>query len=170
MTRAAAPDGILRRLRDLDPELRRERYYGEQALFYNPADAAPLGVIFASIKDHDGPNDRRAELSRPGVYRLAFGLTSETFAARFGAIPERPKKGDAVDLSSWDLKRLDDLMPHPVYAWMSWVQILSPTPTSFESLQPLLAQSLEAVRRKWEHGKTSPRASASRRRPGPAPG
>jgi hypothetical protein len=154
---ALAPGDILARLQRLDPELRRKRYYGEEALFYNPGDSAPLGVIFASIKDHDGPNDRRAELSRPGVYRLAFGLTSERFASRFGAIPERPKKGDAVSLPSWDLKRLDELMPHPVYAWMGWVQILSPGRASFESLQPLVAEGLEAARRKWE------RRNASRR-------
>jgi hypothetical protein len=34
----------------------------------------------------------------------------------------------SLDLPSWDLTRLDELVPHPVYAWMSWVQILSPTP------------------------------------------
>ena len=157
MTGALAPEDILARLQRLDPKLRRKHYYGEQALFYNPGDTAPLGVIFASIKDHDGPNDRRAELSRPGVYRLAFGLTPETFAKRFGAIPERPRKGEVVALPSWDLTCIEVLMPHPVYAWMSWVQILSPTRASFDSLRPLLAESLEAATRKWEKRNASPR-------------
>jgi hypothetical protein len=40
-------------------------------------------------------------------------------------------------------------MPHPVYAWMSWVQILAPTATEFESLRPALAESLDLVRAKW---------------------
>jgi Family of unknown function (DUF6194) len=157
MTGALAPGDILARLQRLDPELRRKRYYGEQALFYNPGESAPLGVIFASIKDHDGPNDRRAELSRPGVFRLAFGLTPDSFAKHFGAIPARPRKGEAVALTSWDLTRLDALMPHPVYAWMSWVQILSPTRASFDSLRPLLAESLEAAKGKWDQRNASPR-------------
>jgi hypothetical protein len=143
------PEEILRELLTLDPALGRERYYGEQAIFYNPDAAAPLGVIFASIKDRDGPNDRAAALSRPGVYRLAFGLNRPTFARRFGAVPARPAKGAVVALPGYDLTRLDELTPHPVYAWMSWVQILSPTAARFASLEPLLADSLELTRERW---------------------
>jgi hypothetical protein len=143
------PEEILRELLALDPALRRERYYGERAIFYNPDGAAPLGVIFASIKDRDGPHDSAAALSRAGVYRLAFGLTRATFARLFGAVPARPAKGAVVALPGYDLTRLDELMPHPVYAWMSWVQILSPTAPRFASLAPLLAESLELARERW---------------------
>jgi hypothetical protein len=154
MTAARKPrpldrERILSDLLDLDPELRLERYYGERAIFYNPGRTAALGVIFASIKDHDGPNDRRANLSRPGVYRFAFGLRRETFARLFGEIPARPAKGQAVALPGYDLTRVDELMPHPVYAWMSWVQILAPTPARFSSLRPLLDESLELTKAKW---------------------
>jgi Family of unknown function (DUF6194) len=143
------PEQILRELLTLDPALRRERYYGERAIFYNPDRAAPLAVIFASIKDRDGPNDRAAALSRPGVYRLAFGLTRPTFARLFGSVPARPARGEVVALPSYDLTRLDELTPHPVYAWMSWVQILSPTAPRFALLQPLLAESLQLARERW---------------------
>ncbi|MDQ3822676.1 MAG: hypothetical protein M3321_05490 [Actinomycetota bacterium] len=64
---AVEPEEILRHLLGLDPGLRRERYWGEDSVFYNPGRSAPLGVIFASIKDHDGANDSSANLSRPGV-------------------------------------------------------------------------------------------------------
>jgi Family of unknown function (DUF6194) len=40
-------------------------------------------------------------------------------------------------------------MPHPVYAWMSWVQILNPTIDRFDSLQDLLISSLDLAREKW---------------------
>jgi hypothetical protein len=159
------PDKILRDLLELDPGLRLETYYGEQAIFYNPAGAAPLGAIFAAIKDHDGPNDRSAELSRAGVYRLAFGLTRGTFAQRFGHVPARPPKGAAVALPGYDLTRLGKLLPHPVYAWMSWVQILSPTTTEFESLRPLLAESLELAQAKWKRRKGHPHATQRDRTP-----
>ena len=147
--RAMAPEAILRELIGLDPGLRRERYWGEDAIFYNPRRAAPLGVILAAIKDHDGPNDRSAGLARAGVYRFAFGMVPGSFERRFGPHPERPPKGGVIDLPGYDPTRLGKLMPHPVYGWMSWGQILSPTVAQFEALRPLLAESLELVHAKW---------------------
>jgi Family of unknown function (DUF6194) len=148
-TRPAEPEEVLQDLLGLSPDLRRESYYGERSIFYNPGRAAPLGTIFASIKDRDGPNDQAANLSRSGVYRFAFCLGRDAFAERFGEVPRRPAKGRAVDLPGYDLTRLNELMPHPVYAWMRWVQILSPTRAELDSLQPLLDDSLEAVKAKW---------------------
>ena len=146
---ALEPEELLSNLLGLDPGLRRQAYYGERSIFYNPGGVAPLGTIFASVKDHDGPNDQAAKLSRQGVYRLAFCLTPERFAERFGQRPRRPPKGGLVDLAGYDLTRLGELMPHPVYAWMRWVQILSPSRPQYEALKPLLAESLEAVKARW---------------------
>jgi Family of unknown function (DUF6194) len=148
--RAIEPEAILSALLALDLHLRCQHYYGGRATFYNPGGVAPLGVIFASIKDRDGPNDRRAHLSRPGVYRFAFGVAPSTFEQLFGEVPARPPKGEAIALSGHDLTRLDQLTPHPVYAWMSWIQILAPTAPRFESLRPLLTESLDLVRAKWK--------------------
>lgn len=140
---------LLRELLALDPAMTREHYYGERAVFYNPGRVAPLGIIVASVKDHDGPNDRRANLSRPDVYRLAFGLNRTTFAELFGDVPARPPKGAVVATAGYDLTALDELMPHPVYAWMSWVQILNPTTDRIDSLRGLLTSSLDLARHKW---------------------
>jgi hypothetical protein len=101
------------------------------------------------VKDHDGPNDRRANLSRPAVYRLAFGITRTTFAELFGDVPARPPKGGVVALPDHDLTALDQLTPHPVYAWMSWVQILNPTAVRLDSLRDLRITSLDLARDKW---------------------
>jgi Family of unknown function (DUF6194) len=111
--------------------------------------AARLGVIVASVKDHDGPNDRRANLSRPDVYRLAVGLTRTIFAELFGDVPARPPKGGGVALPEHDLTKLDELVPHPVYAWMSWVKILNPTTARFDSRRDLLTSSVDLARDKW---------------------
>ena len=146
---AIEPEELLSDLLGLDPGLQRETYYGERSIFYNPGGVAPLGTIFASVKDHDGPNDQAAKLSRQGVHRLAFRLTPDRFAERFGHPPRRPPKGGLVDLGGYDLTRPGELTPHPVYAWMRWVQILSPSRPQYESLQPLLAESLEVVKAKW---------------------
>ena len=149
MSEPLDPEEILSELLALDPGLRRERYWGEDAVFYNPGGAAPLGVILAAIKDHDGPNDSSADLSRPGVYRFAFGMTPTSFEQRFGAQPARPAKGGVIDLPGYDPKRLGRLMPHPVYGWMSWVQMLAPSAAAFAELRPLLEESLEFTRAKW---------------------
>ena len=147
---AIEPQEVLRDLVELDPGLRLERYWGEQSIFYNPGRVAPLDVIFASIKDHDGANDRSAKLSRVAVYRLAFCLARGTYARLFGETPARPPRGAVVELPDYDPARRNQLMPHPVYAWMRWVQILAPTAAQFESLRPLLAESLELVRARWQ--------------------
>jgi Family of unknown function (DUF6194) len=146
---ALEPEELLSDLLGLDPGLRREIYYGERSIFFNPGGVAPLGTIFASVKDRDGPNDKAAKLARQGVYRLAFCLTPGRFAECFGRPPRRPPKGESVDLTGYDLTRVGELTPHPVYAWMRWVQILSPSRSHYESLKPLLAESLEVVKAKW---------------------
>ena len=148
--RAVGLEEITTRLIGLELGLGRERYWGEDAVFYNPRRAAPLGVILAAIKDHDGPNDRSADLSRAGVYRFAFGMAPGTFERRFGPHPVRPPKGGLIELPGYDPTRLGELMPHPVDGWMSWVQILAPTEAEFESLEPFLSESLVLVRAKWE--------------------
>ena len=147
--RVRAPEAVLREVLALDPGLRQEAYYGERAVFFNPGAAAPLGVIVAAVKERDGPNDRAALLDREGVYRFAFGMAPDAFARRFGGVPPRPGKGEAVALPGHDLTRLDELTPHPVYAWMSWVQVLSPSPATFAALRPLLGDSVAAARAKW---------------------
>ena len=80
---------------------------------------------------------------------MAFGLSRTTFAELFGDVPARPLKGGVVALPDHDLTAIDQLMPHPVYAWMSWVQILNPTADSFNSLRDLLPGSLDLARTKW---------------------
>jgi hypothetical protein len=154
--RAIEPERILEDLLTLDGHLRLERYWGERSIFYNPGRAAPLGVIFASVKDHDGANDSSSRLSREGVYRFAFAMAPDAYAARFGNPPARPAKGDVVALADYDPTRVGRLMPHPVYAWMRWVQILAPTEAQFEQTKPLLAESLELVRVRWNRRRGGP--------------
>jgi Family of unknown function (DUF6194) len=149
------PDEAVAALLRLDHAARLERYYGERAAFYNPGRDAPLGVIFGSVKEHDGPNDRSSNLSRPGVYRLALGLTPLTFRRLFGEVPARPAKGEVLSLDGFDLEGLNELTPHPIYAWMSWVQVLSPSIDRFESLRPLLDEALVVAKERWQRRRSA---------------
>jgi hypothetical protein len=99
---------------------------------------------FATIVTKDyGDFDRASNLDRPGVFRLNIGVSRERFGSLFGARPEALE-----DLSGYDFAALDTLLPHPVYAPQSWVCVLNPSDTTFETLKPLLAEAYDiAVRR-----------------------
>jgi hypothetical protein len=123
--------------------------WGETSLFYNPDGVLPNGVYFCTIKEHDGANDRASHLDRPGVFRLAVGLPPAVYEQMFGPRPARPPKGGVV-LADDDFAATDVLMPHPVYAWMGWVQVLSPSSETFAEMQPLLAEAYELAVRKYD--------------------
>jgi hypothetical protein len=129
-------DEVDRHLRSMDGVVSTEAW-GEIAYFYNPGQRLKRGAYFATLKQKNGDNDRASELDRPGVWRLNFGAEKAEFAARFGPPPARPAKGGIVQ-GQWDFTALDQLTPHPVYGWMSWMAILSPSPESFAECQPLL--------------------------------
>lgn len=114
--------------------------WGETALFYNPGQQRTHGIYFATIKEHDGTNDQASHLNRDNVFRFAFGLPITRYTQLFGPKPSRPARGHTV-ATHHDFTVLNQLMPHPVYAWMGWVQILSPDATTYQDLQPLLIES-----------------------------
>ena len=58
----------------------------------------------------------------------------------FGPVPTRPAAGETI-VGPWDFTVVDKLMPHPVYAWMAWVIVLSPGRQTFENLKPLIEES-----------------------------
>jgi hypothetical protein len=126
-----------------------KKAWGETALFYNPGHTLPHGVYFCTLKESDGENDRASHLDRDGVYRLSFGLPLNVYSTLFGKKPPRPAKGSIVN-TGHDFSQEDILMPHPVYAWMGWVQILSPRLPSFEGIRPLIIQAHQAARVKFE--------------------
>jgi hypothetical protein len=104
--------------------------WGELSYFYNPGRSLPRGTYFATIKDHDGDNDRASALNCDGVWRLNMGVSKAAFLERFGPPPPRPAKGRVIE-GPWDFVGVDKLTPHPVYGWMSWVATLNPTTTTW---------------------------------------
>ncbi len=111
--------------------------WGETSLFYNPGRLLPNGVYFCTIKEKNGDNDKSSALDRESVFRVSIGVGPTNYENHFGAKPKRPAKGCIVN-TGHDFTQLDKLMPHPIYAWMSWVQILSPSKASFENILPLI--------------------------------
>ncbi len=122
--------------------------WGETSMFYNPGKALPHGVYFCTIKEKDGTNDQASNLSRDGVYRLAIGLPPSTYEAFFGVRPARPNKGGVV-ATGHDFQECNVFMPHPIYAWMGWAQILSPSQEQYERIRHLIVQAYELARQKF---------------------
>ncbi len=114
--------------------------WGETALFVNPEGRLPYGSYFATLKEKDGDNDKASDLDRQGIFRLNFGPGRKAFESVFGPPPARPAKGGII-AGPWDFTATDQLLPHPVYGWMSWMCILNPSQASFESIIPLLRQA-----------------------------
>lgn len=109
-------------------------------------------------------NDSASDLERPDVFRLNVGVGSDTYCSMFGAQPPFPRDGGVVD-TGHDFTALDVIMPHPVYASMSWICVLNPSDATFESVRPLLAEAFDlAIER---YARRADRAAASSPRTNP---
>jgi hypothetical protein len=89
----------------------------------------------STIKEKNGDNDKSSALDRDLAFRVSVGKAN--YEKLFGLKPKRPEKGGIIN-TGHDFTKLDELMPHPIYAWISWVQILSPSTSSLNSILPLI--------------------------------
>ena len=97
---------------------------------------------FATLVVND-VNDTASDLERPGVFRLNIGVKRATYQNLFGPQPTFAKDGGTID-TGYDYTVLDKLMPHPVYAPMSWVCIVNPSAKTFDrAVSPLLQEAYE---------------------------
>lgn len=142
------PEQILQYcLKNLDGTVLAESW-GEKGIFYNPNGVLKRGVYVLTVKEKDGENDKASGLDREGVYRVNLGVRKNTFLEMFGTVPKRPPKGGVVDMPC-DFTETDKILPHPVYAWMSWICALNPSEGTFEKLKPLIREAYEYAKEKY---------------------
>lgn len=122
--------------------------YRETTFFYNPDQLLPNGIYVCTIKSEDGPNDKASDLNRASVYRLSCGLPADKYYDLFGAKPKRPAKGQTVDLEV-DFTALDQIIPHPIYAWMGWVCVNNPEEETLRHFLALMDFSYEKAKRAY---------------------
>jgi hypothetical protein len=122
--------------------------YDAQFFSYNPRGLPPeeQKFPFATIVTADA-HDAASNLERHGVYRLNIGVKPETYRGLFGAQPRFPRDGGFVQ-TGHDFTALDVLMPHPVYAAMSWICVLNPSRATFETIEPLIREAHDLAVRK----------------------
>jgi hypothetical protein len=116
---------IIKKLLTKFPLLCENKNWGERGLFYNPDNKFTKGAYVLTFKEKDGKNDSASKLSRNGVYRLNLKVTKETFISLFNNLPKRPIAGSIID-TGHDFTKLGEIMPHPIYGWMSWICVLNP--------------------------------------------
>ena len=135
--------------------------WGETTLFYNPEKTLANGVYFCTIKQKNSANDIASHLDREGIFRFSFSISKKTYENKFGPKPKRPSKGCIIK-ANFDFTALNQLMPHPIYGWMSWVQILNPDAVTLAKLYPLLSEAYtQAVNKFNKKQKTSGHTFAS---------
>jgi len=120
---------------------------GDTFFFYDPErNIDPTRRLpFATIVTKDyGDFDNASKLDRPDVFRLNIGVSRKTLRELF----------DPAD--NYDYAALDQLTPHPVYAPQSWVCVLNPSPETFKSLGPLLAEAYSIVETRHTRHQTDP--------------
>ena len=122
--------------------------WGDTFFFYNPDRTLPDEIYFATLKSKDDDYDRASNLNRPSVFRLNIGIGKATYRSIFGAPPSRHSGSNAI-ATGHDFSALDQLLPHPVYARMYWVCVLNPSDTTFQAVQPLLAEAYELAVSKY---------------------
>jgi hypothetical protein len=143
------PEEIIETITARLPGVRPKSSWGETALFYNPGGVLPNGVYFCTIKTHDGENDKASNLNREGVYRVSIGVGKAAYERLLGKRPARPLKGGVI-AGAYDFAALDVLMPHPIYAWMGWAQVLLPSQATFEKILPLIDTAHALAVQKFE--------------------
>lgn len=126
--------------------------WGERGIFYNPEGRLKRGVYVLTVKEKDGDNDKASGLDREGIYRVNVGVRKNTFIQLFGPVPNRPGKGGVVDMP-FDFSAVDQILPHPVYAWMGWVCALNPSEQAFQGLKPLIQEGYEYAKEKYRKKK-----------------
>lgn len=116
---------------------------GDRYFFYNPPGELPADhrFPFATLVTSDA-HDRASDLNRHAVFRLNVGVKSDTYRSLFGPQPSFRTDGGVAD-TGHDYTALNQIMPHPVYAAMSWVCVLNPSDATLETVRPLLAEAYE---------------------------
>ncbi len=126
--------------------------WGEKGIFYNPDHVLKRGVYLLTVKEKDGNNDKGSDLDRENIYRVNLGIRKNTFSQLFGTVPARPSAGGIVDMD-YDFTALDQMLPHPVYAWMAWICVLNPSLQTFEELKPYILEAYEYAKEKFKKRK-----------------
>lgn len=115
---------------------------GNSFFFCDPENKIPFVTIVTS-----DAYDNFSDLAREGVFRLNIGIGKVTYRTMFPSeAPDAEEKG--ITRPDFNFAEIDQIMPHPVYGRMYWVCVLNPSPSTMETVRPLLAEAYEIAAEK----------------------
>ena len=140
MDESAVAKYITDTFRGVDVVVADENYF----FFYDPDRTTPPDhrFPFATLVTND-QYDQASRLDRPGVFRLNLGVGQATYQGLFGAPPARPGASGVVE-TGHNFTVLDQIMPHPIYANMFWLCVLSPSDATFGKSETVARRSPHA--------------------------
>lgn len=142
------PDDILDRVRRTDEGLDILTTADAHYVYHDPERSTPHDKRqpFATIVLKDEVSDTASDLTRRGLFRLNIGVGRETYRAMFGPEPGWGPGGGVV-ATGHDFTQLDTWLPHPIYAPMSWICIVSPSDASWPRAKELLDEAYAKAKR-----------------------
>ena len=84
-----------------------------------------------TFKEVDGDNDRASHINRGGIYRINLGISKESLRRSLVKY-QHGLLLVVLYLQVTIFQELNQITPHPVYGWMSWIAVL------IQALRPLL--------------------------------
>ncbi|GAB1512637.1 DUF6194 family protein [Actinophytocola sp. KF-1] len=144
-------DELKQYLRDTFAGIRMDEAQGDTFVTYDPDGDLPADRWhpFTTIVTGDH-HETVSDLDHPGTYRLNIGLTTATYTSLFGPAPTT-RDANGILTTGHDHAARDRLIPHPVYANHHWVCVINPTPPTFTTLKPLLAEAYDFATRKHKN-------------------
>jgi hypothetical protein len=98
--------------------------WGDYFFYFAPDGQVPSSTQpFATIVTKDYPGDTRSELDGAGRWRVNIHVGSARFEELIG---QRPRDAAADEIAARDFAAPDVVLPHPVYAALGWVAVVSP--------------------------------------------
>jgi Family of unknown function (DUF6194) len=156
LTVADLPDAValLRAIQRELPGLVTTTGAGDEYVFYDPDGITTPDRRFPFITLMTGDRyDGASWLDRDeATYRVNVGVGREVYERLFGPAPQQPVGIEVID-TGHDYAATDTVLPHPFYAPLHWVCVVSPAEQTRELLADFLTRAHEIAQRQYERGR-----------------
>ena len=115
--------------------------WGDHFFYFAPNGRVPQGQPYATIVTKDYPDDTASRLDPPGRWRVNIHVGRHRFEAVLGYGPRSVP--DGIDYAEPDV-----VLPHPVYAELGWLSVVTPGSRTFPTTLELLRDAHEDAKRR----------------------
>ena len=113
--------------------------WGDHFFYYAPDGVLPAGQPYATVVTKNYPDDATSRLDAPGRRRVNVHVGRGRFTDLLGYDPRAVPAG-------LDHAQTDVLLPHPLYAALGWVAVVTPGAATLPTVLGLLRDAHEQAR------------------------